>query len=600
MPTRCATCSSWTSNPVPPTHEGPWRIATRRSALAQAQARMVADALHAATGRPAALVPLATTGDEHPDRAIEAFDVKGVFVDRTRQAVLAGDCHAVVHSYKDLPTGAEPGLTIGAVLARADPRDALVSRPGWRLADLPRDRQVTLGTSSARRRAQLQHHRRDLLVQPLRGNLTTRLQRVADGELDAVVVALAGLLRLRPDVGGLVAVPLEHGEMLHAPGQGALAVECRSDDAATIASLSLLDDLTTRTEVAAERALLAALEGGCTAPIGAHAEVRRTADGAERLVLLGLVADPNGTRVARASHETGVDAPATLGRTMAATLRAQAGDALLRPRPEQESDRRPGPAVQDRPLTGRRVLIGRARRQGEELAARVRALGGEPVLAPLLVIAPGDTARLREAARELADGSYAALCLTSPNGVDALADALAAESIEAHAARPELVACVGPGTASALVDRLGLEPDLVPATATTRALAEAFPSGSGRVLLPRADIANPVLGEVLGAKGWTPVEVTAYVTTAPDALADDVLADLEAGRVDLLAFGSSSTARNFASLVAGRAWRGTVVSIGPVTSATCAEHGIDVTEEADPHDLEGLVEALVRAARGNP
>jgi uroporphyrinogen-III synthase len=120
------------------------------------------------------------------------------------------------------------------------------------------------------------------------------------------------------------------------------------------------------------------------------------------------------------------------------------------------------------------------------------------------------------------------------------------------------------------------------------------------VLLPRADIANPVLGEVLGAKGWTPVEVTAYVTTAPDALADDVLADLEAGRVDLLAFGSSSTARNFASLVAGRAWRGTVVSIGPVTSATCAEHGIDVTEEADPHDLEGLVEALVRAARGNP
>jgi hydroxymethylbilane synthase len=317
---------------VPPADtDGPWRVATRRSALARAQAGQVADALAAATGRPAELVPLATTGDEHPDRAIESFDAKGLFVDGTRRAVLAGDCHLVVHSYKDLPTAPADGLTIGAVPRRADPRDALVTRAGWRLAELPRDRQVTVGTSSPRRRAQLLKHRRDVLVQPLRGNLDTRVRRVADGELDAIVVAVAGLLRLRVDVPGLTAVPLEHGELLHAPAQGALAIECRSDDAATRKALRRIDDPSTRTEVAAERELLLQLQGGCTAPIGAHAELRRTAAGDERLVLLGLLSDTSGTRLYRASHETAADEPTLLGRAMAATLlEAGGGDVLAK------------------------------------------------------------------------------------------------------------------------------------------------------------------------------------------------------------------------------------------------------------------------------
>lgn len=308
---------------------GPWRLATRRSALAQVQAQQVADALSAATGRPCELVPMATTGDEHPDRAIEAFDAKGLFVDHTRKAVLAGDCHMVVHSYKDLPTASAPGLTIGAVPARVDPRDALVTAAGWRLAELPRDRQVIIGTSSARRRAQLMRHRRDVLVQPIRGNIGTRLGKVADGQLDGIVLAVAGLLRLRPDVTGLTAVPLEHGEMLHAPAQGALAIECREDDDVTRVALSTIDDATTRTEVGAERELLRVLEGGCTAPIGAHAEVRRSSAGDDRLVLLGMVADPNGTRLHRASHETAADQPEKLGRAMAATLLDDGADRTL-------------------------------------------------------------------------------------------------------------------------------------------------------------------------------------------------------------------------------------------------------------------------------
>ena len=300
--------------------DGPWRIATRRSNLAQVQARAVAAALEEATGRPAELVPLATSGDDHPDRAIEAFDTKGLFVDGTRRAVLSGDCHVVVHSYKDLPTEAADGLTIGAVPARVDPRDAFVTREGWRLFEVPRDRVITIGTSSPRRAAQLMKHRRDLVVQPLRGNLETRLRKVADGELDAVVVATAGLLRAKPDVAGLTAVPLDHGEMLHAPAQGALAVECRSDDEPTLAALAAIDHATTRTEVGAERELLRQLEGGCTAPIGAHAERRTTADGDERLVLLGMLSDPTGTNLYRASHEATPDEPELLGRTMAATL----------------------------------------------------------------------------------------------------------------------------------------------------------------------------------------------------------------------------------------------------------------------------------------
>lgn len=323
-----ATCLTSTSDLMPTVAHGPWRIATRRSPLAQAQARLVADALTAATRRPATLVPMATTGDEHPERAIEAFDAKGLFVDRTRQAVLAGECDMVVHSYKDLPTDAAPGLTIGAVPRRVDPRDALVSVAGWRLVDLPRHG-VAVGTSSARRRAQLLHHRRDLIVQPLRGNLNTRLGKVADGTLDAVVVAVAGLLRLQVDVEGLVAVPLEHGEMLHAPAQGALAVECRADDAGALASLSLIDDEATRVEVSAERELLRVLQGGCTAPIGAHAELRRSAQGTHRLVLLGMVADPAGTRLYRASQETGPQAPLTLAQSMAQSLLEAGGAAAL-------------------------------------------------------------------------------------------------------------------------------------------------------------------------------------------------------------------------------------------------------------------------------
>jgi hydroxymethylbilane synthase len=320
---------------------GPFRLATRRSNLAQIQARSVGEALTRATGRAYELVPMATTGDEHPDKALDSFDTKGLFVDATRRAVLEGDCHLVVHSYKDLPTEPADGLVIGGVPARVDPRDALVTRDGWRLADLPRDRQVVVGTSAPRRKAQIAKHRRDVLVQPIRGNIETRLRKVVDGEVDGIVLATAGLLRARPDVPGLTAVPLEHGEMLHAPAQGALGLECRSDDAATRKALRKLTDEDTLVAVTAEREMLAHLQGGCTAPIGAHAEVMVGPTGEKRVELLGMLSDTNGTTFLRASHETGANEPELLGRVMAATLLEQGGGEVLeRMRAAEEAERR--------------------------------------------------------------------------------------------------------------------------------------------------------------------------------------------------------------------------------------------------------------------
>ncbi|MFA9432685.1 uroporphyrinogen-III synthase [Egicoccus sp. AB-alg2] len=249
------------------------------------------------------------------------------------------------------------------------------------------------------------------------------------------------------------------------------------------------------------------------------------------------------------------------------------------------------------PLAGRRVLVARSRAQASALSERVRALGGEPVEAPVLQIEDGDIGALRAALHDLADGAFTVVCLTSPNGVDAVADAMEDDGLDARAfAGAALVACVGPGTAGRLWDRLRVRADLVPGTATTEALGAAIPPGSGRALLPRADIASPILHTLLDDKGYQPVEVTAYRTVLPDALPDAVLDDLAAGRIDLLAFASSSTVRNFVTLVGDRPWQGAVVSIGPVTSRTCRELGVPVTVEADPHDLDGLVDALVLAA----
>jgi hydroxymethylbilane synthase len=301
------------------------RIATRRSALARAQAHQVGLRIRERAGADFELVPMATTGDRNPNRPVGDFDVKGMFVDTVREAVLAGECDVVVHSYKDLPTDPVEGLTLGAVPKRADPRDLLVTREGYAFANLPAT--AMIGTSSERRRIQLLKVKPALQVLPLRGNLDTRLRKVAEGELDGVVVALAGLQRLYvpEEQGGvgplglpLKAYALEPGECLPAAGQGALAVECRADDDDALAVCKLIDDRPTRAQVTAERAFLNALGGGCLAAVGSLC----TLTGVGALDLIGLLGDPGRRRMVRLSAQGPYKDPERLGRRLAEDVRA--------------------------------------------------------------------------------------------------------------------------------------------------------------------------------------------------------------------------------------------------------------------------------------
>jgi hydroxymethylbilane synthase len=266
------------------------RIATRRSALAKWQANHVADLLRAREpGLEVRLHELVTKGDKILDVALAKVGGKGLFVKEIEDALLARDAEIAVHSMKDLPAVLADGLQLGAVPDREDPRDALCS-PRWKtLSALPRGARV--GTSSLRRSAQLLALRPDLKIEMVRGNVETRLRKASDG-LDAVVLAYAGLRRLGlADHATYVFSP---EEMLPAVAQGALALEARADDPATLARLAALDHPETRVRVEAERGLLRRLEGGCQVPIAAHAIV---ADG--RVSLRALVASLDGARIVR-------------------------------------------------------------------------------------------------------------------------------------------------------------------------------------------------------------------------------------------------------------------------------------------------------------
>ncbi|KQS73609.1 hydroxymethylbilane synthase [Modestobacter sp. Leaf380] len=297
----------------------PLRLGTRRSLLALTQSQHVADAITAATGTPVELVHITTEGDVN-SAAISQLGGTGVFVSALRDALHAGTVDLAVHSYKDLPTAEEPGLTIAAVPARQDPRDALVARDGLTLGELPPG--STIGTGAPRRVAQLRALGLGLDVVPIRGNVDTRMRRVKgrsqDGDLDAVVLARAGLARLgRLDAVTEVLDPLQ---VLPAPAQGALAVECRTDDAATLAALASLEDPAVRACVVAERTVLATLEAGCSAPVAAHAEVGEAEDGTDELYLRASVTALDGSDAVRGSTSGPAPDAARLGRELAAEL----------------------------------------------------------------------------------------------------------------------------------------------------------------------------------------------------------------------------------------------------------------------------------------
>jgi hydroxymethylbilane synthase len=319
------------------------RLGTRRSALATAQAGMMADQLRE-LGHTVDMIEITTIGDTST-ASLSSIGGTGVFAAAIRRALLAGDIDIAVHSLKDLPVAPEPGLVVAAIPPREDARDALVARDGLTLGELPAGSVV--GTGSPRRTAQLAALGLGLQVTDIRGNVDTRVSLVHNGSCDAVLLARAGLSRL-----GLLdeaTESLDPLQMLPAPGQGALAIECRADRPDLLEALSPLEDPDTRACVSAERALLAALEAGCTAPVGALAEVVEGENGTE-LFLRAFAGSPDASVQLRRSRVGALAEPERLGRELAAVLLAEGAADIITTQNAQPVASRPDRSATERAL----------------------------------------------------------------------------------------------------------------------------------------------------------------------------------------------------------------------------------------------------------
>jgi hydroxymethylbilane synthase len=300
----------------------PLRLGTRGSALALWQANYVADLLRPlAAPRPVELVLIETHGDRDQATTLAAMGGFGVFTKAIQSAVLAGRADVAVHSLKDLPTIPEPGLELAATPPRAPTGDAFISTRYRFFDDLPDG--AVIGTSSLRRRAQLLNRRRDLRLIDLRGNVDTRLRKLAEQSLDGIILAEAGLVRL--GLADRITERLDQTWMLPAVGQGAIGLECRSDDSETRRLLQSVNDATTLQRVTAERAMLAALGGGCLVPIGATSQIQ---DGV--LTLRGAVLSVDGDRRVVATHAGLATTPLAVGQELAAMLLAEGADEVLK------------------------------------------------------------------------------------------------------------------------------------------------------------------------------------------------------------------------------------------------------------------------------
>ena len=295
-------------------------LGTRGSALARRQAELIRESLAARYVNVGwEIMTIASSGDRQSDTPLAAMAGEGIFVKELEQALLRGDIDLAVHSLKDLPlTGTPSALMTAAIPERVEPHDALVSRDGSKLADLPRGARVA--SSSLRRQSQLLHVRPDLAIVPIRGNVDTRLKKLESEELDGVVLAAAGLIRL--GLQDRISELLQ--QLVPEPGQGALAVQVRCEDRGLRELVESLDHVSTRTAVEAERSLLAALGGGCRVPIGALG----TMDGTT-LTLQGIVASPDGTRVVRDAISGPATDAARLGRQLAEQLSALGAREIL-------------------------------------------------------------------------------------------------------------------------------------------------------------------------------------------------------------------------------------------------------------------------------
>lgn len=547
-------------------------IGTRTSKLALWQTRHVGHRLRAAwPGLQCHIVPFVTKGDKTLDTPLPQIGGKGLFTAEMEAALHQGDIDIAVHSLKDLPIEDAPALTLGAISSRTDVRDVLVARNDLTLATLPSG--AVVGTSSIRRQAQLLSQRPDLQIKPIRGNVDTRLRKVQAGEYDAAVVAATGLQRL--EMTDVISEWLDMDVMLPAPGQGALAVQCRADDTATLSLLAAIDEADVRRAVTAERAFLNGLGGGCSAPVGAYAT--RTANG---LQLQALVGSPDGRQMIRVSG-SGDDAWG-LGRQLAQQAIAQGAGDILAQLEMAESNQA---------LAGKRIVVTRARAQAAAFSRKLANLGAIAIEIPMIRIVPmPDTRPLDEALQNL--NRYDWLILTSVNGVEITWQRATAVLGEMPDLGDLKVATVGPATARALLER-GIQPAFTPEEFVGEAVAAGMGSLSGqRILLPRAEIASPVLPDMLRAQGAEVDAIAAY-RTLPAEVDANAKNQLDQG-VDVLTFSSASAVGNWVAALGkeSRPRNCLVACIGPVTARAAQE--LDLAPDIIPSEytLDGMLRAL--------
>lgn len=576
----------------------PLTIGTRGSALALWQAHHVKARLEAAQpGLEVRLEIIKTTGDKILDVPLAKVGGKGLFVKEIEEALLAERVDLAVHSMKDVPADLPAGLCLAAFSAREDPRDALVTRDERGFRDLAHGARV--GTSSLRRMAQLRAARPDLVIEPLRGNVDTRLRKLDAGDYDAIVLAAAGLRRL--GYGARIAECFEADVMLPAIAQGVLGIEIRERDDEVRALIQVLHDEHAAACVRAERAFLRALGGGCQVPIAGHA----TREG-DVLHLEGLVAWPDsGVSIRGSVHGPAGDASA-LGESLANDLRARGAGELLA---ALTSTPLPPPAG-SLPLLGRRVLVTRAEEQSLTMFESLKGFGAEPVAFPTIETVP--PARYDELDAALhALPTFNDLVFTSPNGVRYFMERLLALGYDARRAEGVRTACIGPGTANA-ARAAGLRADIVAtefrAEGLVRTMVEAGVRGH-RVLVARAEQARAILLDSLREAGAEVHLAVTYRTVIPDDARTRAAALLNT-HLDALTFTSASTVQHFCDILGDDvartlAARTLVACIGPITRDAAIARGLRCDLMPADYTPEALVNALARhfadapqAARG--
>lgn len=554
------------------------RLGTRASALAMTQSQWVADQL-SQQGVDVQLTPITTKGDRSR-RPLALMGGVGVFAAALRTALLDGECDLAVHSMKDLPVADVPGLTIAAIPARENPADVLVVAPGLRyLPSRPR-----IGTGSPRRAAQLRNLYPGCQVVDIRGNVPTRIARADAGDLDAVVLAAAGIARLGDELADLLAtrriVPLP---IMPAAAQGALAVECRTEDAAVDSelgrALAILDDAATRACVEAERAVLATLEAGCAAPVGTEAEWR----GGELYVEAAVFA-LDGKAVVRAHTSDPLTPAWVLGERVAHQLleHGAASIANLGARgTHSRTDALPTlTPLSTGPLTGRTIIVPRP--TDDHIVTAVREAGASVIAHPVT----------RHSALPAPSAPPAGITLVALTSARTVAYLNEAGLLEAIGTCP--VAVVGPATARA-ARGAGLNvvvESTHDAASLVRDIAQLSP---GHAWLPGSALAAPTLADGLTAAGWQVTRTALYTTSPVESVDAEVASAWQRGLIDGVVVTAPSVAAAMVELL-GHAGPGcAVVAIGEPSAQAVRSGGGILAATAPAPTPEGITAALVEA-----